>query len=81
MELGENHIIIKAIEVVSRHGIQKTTMGDIADAAGVSRQTLYNKFANKDEVLRGAIRYTSEAGLAEFKINSKSIFNGTINYN
>lgn len=67
MELGENHIIIKAIEVVSRHGIKKTTMGDIADSAGVSRQTLYNKFANKDEVLRGAIRYTAETGLDELR--------------
>ena len=31
-------------------------MGDIATEAGVARQTLYNSYSNKDDVLRGSIR-------------------------
>jgi AcrR family transcriptional regulator len=65
MSTADNHIIIKAIEVISRQGVKKTTMADIAEADGVSRQTLYNKYANKDEVLRGATRFGSEIGLSQ----------------
>ncbi len=53
---GKKQIIIEqAIEILSRYGVRRTTMGDIADHAGVSRQTLYTHFSNKDEVLRAAI--------------------------
>jgi AcrR family transcriptional regulator len=33
------------------HGFAKTTMGDVAAAAGVSRRTLYRYFANRDELV------------------------------
>ncbi len=39
-------------------------MNDIAAEAGIVRQTLYNIFANKDEVLRGTIRRHVEEATA-----------------
>ena len=41
-----------AIRVISRYGVKRTTMQDIADEAGVVRQTLYNYYKKKDDVLR-----------------------------
>lgn len=63
MGTRDENIVECAIAVISRYGYKKTTMGDLADAAGVSRQTLYNKFPNKEEVLRAAVRHANEAGL------------------
>lgn len=63
----EDIITDKAIEVFSRYGVRRTTMGDIAKHAGVSRQTLYSHFANKDEVLRAAIRSLAAATIAQIK--------------
>ena len=39
-----------------RYGYSKTTMSDIAQEAGVARQTLYNAFPGKDEILREVVR-------------------------
>ncbi len=50
-------LILNAAEAVfSRYGVSKTTMHDIAVTAGVSRQTLYNAYPNKKEILRATFR-------------------------
>ncbi|KZK84640.1 Bacterial regulatory protein, tetR family [Pseudovibrio sp. Ad13] len=38
------------VELLSHYGLQKTTMSDLAEAVGVTRQTLYNRFKTKDHV-------------------------------
>lgn len=38
-----------------RYGVKRTSMGDIAREAGISRQTLYNTFPNKEAVLGAMI--------------------------
>lgn len=53
-ERTRRKIFTGAIECVERWGLQKTTLNDIATAAGVSRQTVYNYFGNKEEVLAAA---------------------------
>ena len=60
MTKKEEQIAAAAIAVFSRYGVKRTTMNDIAQEAGVVRQTLYNVFANKDEVIHGTILYYSE---------------------
>ncbi|MDX1491655.1 MAG: TetR/AcrR family transcriptional regulator [Pseudohongiellaceae bacterium] len=52
------------IDLVLRYGMARTTMGDVAKEAGVSRQTLYSVFPNKESLLRATIRYLAERGAA-----------------
>ncbi|MBY4894039.1 TetR/AcrR family transcriptional regulator [Rhodobacteraceae bacterium N5(2021)] len=51
----ERQIAAAALRVFSRYGLKRATMNDIAEEAGVVRQTLYNVFANKDEVINGTL--------------------------
>jgi AcrR family transcriptional regulator len=47
-----------AIGVFARFGYRKTSMDDIARAAGVSRQGLYLLFSNKEELFRRAVDHS-----------------------
>ena len=58
-------ILDAAQTVFARYGVAKTTMGDIAEAAGVARQTVYNAFATKNDVLRAAVRIEVDRCIAE----------------
>ena len=59
-------VILEAAQsVFARYGVAKTTMGDIAEAAGVARQTVYNAFATKNDVLRAAVRVEVDRCIAE----------------
>lgn len=53
-------ILEATIEVVSRYGVAKTSIGDIAKAAGLSRQTIYSLLKNRTNILRAAIEYSGE---------------------
>lgn len=53
-----------AIRRIVRYGVRRTTMHDIAAEAGVSRQTLYSVFENKEAVLRAAVRLIADRSLA-----------------
>ena len=57
------HIVAAAKARFMRYGYAKTTMGDIAEEAGIARQTLYNAYANKDEILRVVVRDVGQATL------------------
>ena len=57
MKHNEKHIADIAMQEFAKYGFRKTTMQDVADAAGVSRQTLYNYVANKDELLKLVARH------------------------
>ena len=61
-------IVDAAVRVFVRYGVQRSSMSDIASEAGVARQTLYNAFNNKDDVLRATIRLFGERSQA--RINS-----------
>ncbi len=52
----EAKIIAAAVQLFSQYGFKRATMNDIAADAGVARQTLYNSFANKEEVMLGCMR-------------------------
>lgn len=56
MDERERKILEAATRVFLRYGVKRASMSDIATEAGVARQTLYNTYANKDDVLRGSIR-------------------------
>ena len=46
----DDQIIEAATSVFLRYGFRRTTMGDIAEAAGVSRPALYLRFCNKEHI-------------------------------
>ncbi|MEP5759218.1 MAG: TetR/AcrR family transcriptional regulator [Litoreibacter sp.] len=61
MMTDRNTRLIKAALVVfARYGVGKTTMNDIAREADVARQTLYNAYSSKEEVLRAAVRFAAD---------------------
>lgn len=60
----ECNILEAATRVFTRYGVKRTTMNDIAEEAGIVRQTLYNVFKNKDEVLCATIRWFCDTSLA-----------------
>tara|TARA_R110000824_G_scaffold9262_1_gene41534 strand:+ start:378 stop:938 length:561 start_codon:yes stop_codon:yes gene_type:complete len=42
-----------AMQQFNRHGFAKTSMSDIAEAAGISRTSLYKHFSTKEAVFKG----------------------------
>lgn len=65
METTDDEFFGKVIEVVARYGMRRTTMADLAREGGVSRQTLYDRFGDKDGVMTAAIRHMGERLLAD----------------
>lgn len=63
MSETELKIVEAAIRTFVRYGARKTAMGDIAKEANVSRQTLYDVFGNKDELIIASIRYITDQNL------------------
>ncbi len=55
MEPADAHILDTVVAVVTRYGMKRTTMAHVAGATGVSRQTLYDRFGDKDGVMAAAI--------------------------
>jgi AcrR family transcriptional regulator len=52
MYITDEQIADFAWQQFCKYGLKKTTMSDIANSASISRQSLYNRFQNKDELLR-----------------------------
>src|SRR3984885_10804870 len=51
----QSALLEAAVGVFARYGFRKTSMEEVAHAAGVSRQGLYLQFANKEELFRKAL--------------------------
>jgi AcrR family transcriptional regulator len=54
--LGE---VMPFLERFAQDGFPRTTMGRLAEAGGVSRQTLYNRFGNKEALFHWAVEALS----------------------
>ena len=48
-------ILSAAVELFTQYGFKTITMDDIARRAGISKKTLYQHFANKDEVVKETV--------------------------
>lgn len=57
----EGRVLAAAAEVIVRYGYDKTTMNDIADAAGITRAIAYIHFKNKDALFE-ALLYRETQG-------------------
>ena len=60
-------IVDAAIKSFLRYGARKTSMNDIAAAADVSRQTLYDLFGSKDDLICASIRSITDKSLADIR--------------
>lgn len=67
MSENENKLVHAAIEIFIRYGFRRTTMGDIAKAAGLSRQTLYSSYSSKEKILAAAIEAMGKKTLADLE--------------
>ncbi|MCC6957656.1 MAG: TetR/AcrR family transcriptional regulator [Anaerolineales bacterium] len=56
-----NQILDAAAALFAERGFHRTTTRDIAEAADVAEGTLYNYFANKDDLLIGVLQRLSES--------------------
>ncbi|WP_211300929.1 TetR/AcrR family transcriptional regulator [Aliiruegeria haliotis] len=63
----EKIILDAAVRVFSRYGVKRSSMHDLASEAGVSRQTLYNAFSSKNDILRRLIRVYADEGVDEIR--------------
>ncbi|MEO1554752.1 MAG: helix-turn-helix domain-containing protein, partial [Pseudomonadota bacterium] len=63
MDAKTEHIVRAGWAMFARYGYAKTTMSDIATEAGVARQTVYNAFASKEDILRAVVRVAGEESL------------------
>ena len=63
-------ILQAALEVFVTYGFRKTSMDDIARAAGMSRPALYHVFKNKTEIFRGLV----EAMMANAAVEARAGF-------
>ncbi|MDG1210347.1 MAG: TetR/AcrR family transcriptional regulator [Paracoccaceae bacterium] len=64
----ETRIINAAIEVILKFGPRKTTMNDIAEAAGLTRQTVYVSFGGKDNVLAETVRFIGKRHMSQVSV-------------
>ena len=60
-----NAILVSAFTQFSGYGFRRTSMEDIATAAGVSRASLYSYFGNKEEIFRCLSASIHEQALAD----------------
>ena len=63
--LKRQHILDAALAVFCRYGYRKTSMLDIAQAAGMSRAALYLHFRNKEDVFRAGSERAHATVLAQ----------------
>jgi len=63
----ENHILGAAESVFVRYGFARTTMGDIAKAAGMSRPALYLQFKDKEAIFSRVIENMDAQALTKIK--------------
>lgn len=62
-----NRTIVAAADLFLRHGFARTTMGDIARAADMSRPALYLIFPGKEEVFEAAVLHLNTLRIAEIE--------------
>lgn len=56
-----------ALELFARHGFEETTVDDVAQAAGMSKRSLFRYFATKEDMVLGAVDSMGEAVAEELR--------------
>lgn len=61
---ARRHLLEVTQECIARHGFSKVTLSDVAEAAGVTRPTVYRYFGSAEELLNAAA-VTASGGYLE----------------
>ena len=70
-------ILVRARQLFATNGIASTSMGDVAQALGITRATLYKYYPSKEELVREAILAAAESFASFFRgIESTSMREG-----
>ena len=70
-DAGES-ILDAALVELERHGFRKVALDDVARRAGVSRTTIYRRFANRDDLVGAVIERENVALFADIAAELKS---------
>jgi AcrR family transcriptional regulator len=77
LDAREQQIVVAAIGVFRRYGFKKTSMDDLARAAGLSRQGLYLRFPTKEALFKAVAEHviagTRSAGRAALEREDVSV--------
>lgn len=65
--------VVAASDLFIRHGFGRTTMGDIARAAAMSRPALYLLFPGKEEVFEAVVLHLNEIRMAEIETHLSAV--------
>jgi AcrR family transcriptional regulator len=68
---GES-VLQAAIDLFARYGYRKTSVDEIAEAAGVSKRTVYLHFDGKEAIFRAMAEYMAEVTRERFEAALKS---------
>jgi TetR/AcrR family fatty acid metabolism transcriptional regulator len=66
-KVKKDQIIGAAVQVFAKKGFAKTTINDIAHAAGIGKGTVYEYFSNKEEIINQSFRYFMRAMELDFQ--------------
>lgn len=58
----KQRILMTARELFSAHGVQQTSLQDIADRLGITKPALYYHFSSRDELVRSIVQPLLEDG-------------------
>ena len=75
-----DRILHAARDCFARYGVQRTTMADVAGAAGISRQTLYNTVPGRDELIEAVVvmRIAEIAELLQEVVDQPSVVDAIV---
>src|SRR5215207_421219 len=62
-----------SLNVFQRYGFARTTMADIAEAAGMSRPALYLLFPNKEEIFAAAVQSANDRNFLAIRAHLTTI--------
>lgn len=65
-------ILDAALAEFERHGFRKVALDDVAKRAGVSRTTIYRRFANRDELVGAVVERENAELFAEIAVELKN---------
>lgn len=61
-----NRILLTSAELFTRYGVKSVTMDDVATELGISKKTIYQHFADKDEIVYQVVKLEMEKDQCEY---------------